>query len=225
MNQPLSTSRQVPLSWVESLFARMQAMYGNKFLDMWRDTNIDQVKALWAEEMSKLTDAELKRGFTALMGREWPPTLPEYVKLCRPAVDTTVAYYEAIAGLIARDKGEIGEWSHPAIFWAATKMSFDMKNQTYSTVRARWEKTLQDEMDKGEWSAIPAPLKALPPPEISREKAVHVLQELGAAKVLVPKTDHLRWAKRILERDKKGDKSLSALQSRFAQEAIAAGSH
>jgi hypothetical protein len=222
MTQPLSTSRQVPLSWVESLFARMQSMYGNKFLDMWRGADIDKVKALWSEEMGKLTNAELKRGVDSLMTREWPPTLPEYVKLCRPAIDATVAYYEAIAGLQARDKGQIGEWSHQAIFWAAAKLSFDLKNQTYSTVRARWEKTFADEMEKGQWADIPAPMIALPQPEISREKAAHLLEELGAAKVMHPKTDHKLWAKRIVERDKRGDKTLTVLQVRFAKEALAA---
>jgi hypothetical protein len=68
----LSTSTQpAPITWVESLFARMQGIYGNKFLDMWRDTDTEMVKALWADEMGKLTNEELKRGYAALMSRDW----------------------------------------------------------------------------------------------------------------------------------------------------------
>jgi hypothetical protein len=98
---------------------------------MWRDTNIELVKQLWADEMGKLSNDDLRRGYGALMSRDWPPSLPEFIKLCRPTIDPTVAYYEAVAGMQARERGEVGKWSHPAIFWAAVQISaFDLKNQS-----------------------------------------------------------------------------------------------
>jgi hypothetical protein len=222
----LSTSTQpAPISWVESLFARMQGIYGNKFLDMWRDTDTEMVKALWADEMGKLSNEELKRGYAALMTRDWPPSLPEYVKMCKPSVEPMVAYYEAVNGIQARDKGEIGAWSHPAIYWASACMAFDLKSMTYSQIKDRWNKALHDEMEKGEWPAIPAPMLALPEPgksDLSREKAAQMLNEIGASDVLKPKTDHKLWAKRIIERAKKPNNGLSAIQIRFANEAMAA---
>lgn len=225
----LTSTKPAPITWVESLFARMQAMYGNKFLDMWRDTDIDMVKQMWADEMGKLSTEDLKRGFNGLMSRDWPPSLPEYVKMCKPSVDPTVAYYEAVNGTQAREKGEAGKWSHPAIFWASVQISaFDLKNQSYSQIKARWEKALQDEMDKGEWSPVPEPMLALPEPgksALSRQHAARMVEELQASdtiKKAADKTDHKLWAKRIVEKAKQANHGLNALQIRFAKEALAA---
>lgn len=224
-----TSTNPAPISWVEKLFDRMQALYGNKFIDMWRDTNIDLVKKLWAEEMGKLSADELKRGYAGLMARDWPPTLPEFVKACKPSIDPLVAYYEAVSGMQAREQGQKGQWSHPAIFWAAVKVSaYDLKHASYSQIKQRWEKALQDEMEKGELAAVPEPLPALPAPgksALSREHAEKMVSELkadGIAKAATDKTDHKLWAKRILAREKKGDKDLTALQVRFAREAIGA---
>lgn len=186
----------------------MQAYYGNKFLDMWRDGDMDSVKQMWANEMGKLTNEQLKRGFDSLITREWPPTLPEYIKLCKPSTDATKAYYEAVNGLAERQRGNLGDWSHPAIYWAATKLAFDLKSQPYSSIKARWEKTLSDEMDKGEWPAIPEPMIALPPPgkaELSKERAKQMLTDLGASEIFNQKGDPLRWARKILQRVARGE--------------------
>ena len=53
-----TSTNPAPISWVEKLFGHMQALYGNKFIDMWRDTDIKLVKDLWADEMGKLSGAE-----------------------------------------------------------------------------------------------------------------------------------------------------------------------
>lgn len=224
-----STNKPVPIAWVESLFARMQAMYGNKFLDMWRGTDAEMVKQMWADEMGKLSAEDLKRGFNALISRDWPPSLPEYVRMCKPSVDPTVAYYEALNGVQARERGEVGSWSHPAIFWASVAVSaYDLKHQSFSQIKARWEKALQDEMDKGQWAAVPQPLLALPEPgksAMSREHANKMVQELQATETIkkaADKTDHKLWAKRILKRAEEKNHGLSALQIRFAKEALAA---
>lgn len=225
----LSTFKPAPISWVESLFARMEAMYGAKFLDMWRGTDISLVKQMWADEMGKLSADDLKRGYAALMTRDWPPSLPEYVKMCKPTVDPTVAYYEAINGVHARERGEAGSWSHPAIFWASIQVSaYDLKHQSYSQIKQRWEKALQDEMDKGQWEPVPEPMAALPAPgksALSREHANKMVQDLhatGTIKKSDDRVDHKDWAKKILERAKQQHHGLSALQIRFAKEALSA---
>lgn len=224
----LSTStKPAPITWVESLFARMEAMYGAKFLDMWRGTDATLVKDMWAEEMGKLSTEELKRGFSALMTRDWPPSLPEYVKMCKPTIDPLVAYYEAVNGTQAREKGEKGSWSHPAIFWAAVQVSaYDLKHSSYSQIKVRWEKALHEEMEKGEWAPVPEPLVALPAPgksELSREHANKMVNELKATETIKRSSDgvdHLRWARQALEREKRKDSTLPGITIRFAREAL-----
>jgi hypothetical protein len=220
----LSTSiNAIPDSWVEKLFERMVGLYGNKFLDMWGKTDLLQVKAIWAQELGKLSRDEIAKGANALINQEWCPTLPQFIKLCRTDIDAVTAYYEAVNGVIAREKGEIGEWSHPAIFWASVKVgSFDLKNQTYSNIKARWERALDEEINKGEWSDIPQAQIALPPPATPATKdiAEKYLAETQIIKKQESKTDHKRWAKIILQREKDGDKTLTHIQLSMAKDAM-----
>lgn len=88
----LATSQQkssaLPDAWIERLFARFEAMYGAKFADAWKGCNIASVKSVWAETLGTLSRDELAAGVAGCMAKEWPPTLPEFVKLCRQADPT-----------------------------------------------------------------------------------------------------------------------------------------
>jgi hypothetical protein len=216
----------MPEQWVSEIMDRMLMTYGKKFSEQWGGSDPDKLFGFWSQQLAGFTPAEIKRGLAALETRDWPPTLPEFKKLCRPAVDATAAYYEAVAGVQARERGDVGQWSHPAIFWASVQIgAFDLKSQSYTQIKARWEKALQDEMEKGQWSAIPEPMIALPAPgktASSREKAAQMLQQLGASDALKPKSDHRAWIKKALERAKAGDDSLPGITVRFAQEAMQA---
>lgn len=209
---------------VTGLFDEMLLAYGKKFTDQWGATAPDLLADHWAQKLTGYTPRELKRGIAALEGREWPPTLPEFKKLCRPTIDPLVAYYEAITGTQERLKGEEGSWSHPAIFWAAMPLSFDLNNQTYSQIKARWEKALNEQMEKGEWEPIPAAMIALAAPmaaPISNEEAKKRLAELSVDDVTkIDGRDAKRWAKKIMERVKRGDKGLHPVQVSFAKEAL-----
>ena len=79
--------RALPTAWVDRVFATMHAHYGSRFADMWRDTNIAEVKAVWAEKLGGFSDKPecIKYGLDCLDGREWPPSLPEFLADCRRA--------------------------------------------------------------------------------------------------------------------------------------------
>lgn len=214
----------LPEAWVERLFDRMLLEYGRKFTDQWGGADSDTLIAHWSRELAGYSGPELKRGVDALATRDWPPTLPEFKKLCRRPLDSTTAYYEAVAGVQARASGEYGRWSHPAVYWAAMPLAFDLGNQTYSQIKSRWEAALFEQLDKGEWSEIPQPMVALPAPgktKTSREEATQRLRELGAMTVVKDFRggDARGWAKRLLEREAAGEKLLP-IQSRFAHEAL-----
>lgn len=220
----LTSISSLPETWIEKLFDKMLLDYGKKFIDQWSGADTDKLIAHWSRELAGYSGLELKRGYDALATRDWPPSLPEFKKMCRPPVDAMHAYYEAMEGVIAREKGEKGTWSHPAIYWAAVRLAFDLKSLTYSQVKDRWEKAFSDEMERGSWPDIPEASLALPAPgkaDLSKEKAAQLLNDLGASDVLKPKTDHKRWAKRIIEGAKKPGHELSALQIRSAKEALA----
>ena len=86
-NATLSAKLSVlPDSWIERIFTRMSAMYGALFRERWRDCDLDEVKRVWAEELSSFSDNPECFGLAlkAMVGEcKFPPTLPEFVAICR----------------------------------------------------------------------------------------------------------------------------------------------
>lgn len=223
-NLKSSTSTPLPASWVEKLLHQMLLSYGKKFTDQWAATSTDELIAFWGEQLAGYSGAELKRGVDALATRDWPPTLPEFKRMCRPPIDAVKAYYEAVNGVQARVRGEHGTWSHPAIFWAAMPMAAELREQTYSTVKARWETALADQLGRGEWADIPAPVLALTAPgqsTTSSAKAREAIKQLVGQVVNRPADgDPKGWARRLLDRAQAGQK-VTPTMLRMAQEALA----
>jgi len=70
---------------VDRLFSRFTALYGaQKVGAMWHGADIAEVKSVWAAQIEPHKDV-LRDAIQSLInqGREWPPTLPEFVALCR----------------------------------------------------------------------------------------------------------------------------------------------
>lgn len=220
------------LSMMDHLFNRLDGAYPHKWRSAFPNQQaIDNWCVSWSEEFddSGIQPSDIKAGLKACRTKyDWPPSCSEFIKACRPSVDPLVAYYEAVAGVAARKNGEMGAWSHPAIYWAAMPLSFDLGNQAYSQMKQRWEKALAEQMLLGDWAAIPQPALALPEPgksELSREKAKQLVTDYKATDVIKSaksNVDHNWWAKKIKDREKRGDKTLSPLQIKFANEALQA---
>ncbi len=73
----------LPNSWVERLFAVMAAHYGARFADAWHGADPEEMKAAWAQKLAGLTAEQIRRGIDALDQCKFPPTLPEFIALCR----------------------------------------------------------------------------------------------------------------------------------------------
>jgi hypothetical protein len=143
MNE-LSTSQQpqpAPESWIERIFNRMSGMYGSKFAEAWKGVAIETVKETWSEALAGFGGEEIKRGLSGCLSREWPPTLPEFIKLCRPHMDHEVAFEIAAKQLPLRDAGQ-DKWPEAAIYWAAAKMSYDIQHGNYASLKHRWRNEL-----------------------------------------------------------------------------------
>ena len=217
----------IPEKWIESLFERMLLSYGSKFSEQWKGIDSDKIKKHWAISLGELTREELKVGVSKLGALDWPPSLPQFIKLCRPPIDALHAYYEAVAGVQARQTGQHGTWTHPAIFWAAMPLAFDLSNQTFSQIKVRWEHAFGEQMDRGQWAAIPEPMLALDEPKnrLTREEAASMLKKLGALDMIKKPSggqDYKAWARKIKERQRQGDRTLTLIQVKFVDEALAA---
>ena len=194
----------------------MHLLYGAKFAQQWEGLTPRELKDSWNQKLAGLDEAQVRRGLVACMTREWPPTLPEFVKLCCPWMAPEVAYHEAVRGMSARKRGEIGIWSHPAVYWAAVGVStVDLLSSTYGSIKARSEKTLSDELSKGAWPDIPEPRQALPAPGqtlATKAEAAAALKKMGADKALDQTGRNARrWAEKWDERIAKGEQPTPAI--------------
>lgn len=218
-----STSTRLSLAAiVDELHADMTFLFGRKYADQWGGLPAANVKKAWETELAGLTYAELDRGGRALRALDWPPTIPEFIKLCRPRLDPVAAFHEAVAGLAERDRGGVGLWSHPAIFWATLAVGqFDVKNASYPAIKGRWESALAEQFARRSWDPIPAPPPLLANDgKASKEEAAKALADIGASGVFKPQADHKRWAKKLVARHAAGDKTVPFAALRMAREAL-----
>lgn len=160
---PSSTSR-LPDSWTERLLDRLAAMYGQKFTDQWRGVDPAYLKSVWSEELASYSVEEIKRGIAACRARPWPPTLPEFLLLCRPPIDPEAAFIEAVREIRKRENNE-DTWTHPAIFWATRQFATqDLMGLPFVAIKNRWTQALNAELEKGAWPEIPKRMVELPAP-------------------------------------------------------------
>ena len=181
-SQPKSSA--LPESWIERLFARFEAIYGARFADAWKSCDLHNVKSVWAECLGGYSREELAAGVARCLTRDWPPTLPEFLRLCRPPIDYEAALIEAVEQMGRRETGN-DRWSHPAIYWAAVKIgSYDLSRKTLRDLEPEWRKALGDQLALGRWDDIPERVAALPAPgqthsrDVGREAIQAMLRKL-----------------------------------------------
>lgn len=219
------------MSALDQLFNRLDGMYpgtwrqkfaNEQSLQNWKD----ECLTVFAEE--GITLEQVADGLRTCRRRypDWPPTVPQLAEACNPSIDPVAAYHEAIAGLEARGKGEMGVWSHPAIYWAASGLSRELAMQPGQFMQDRWAAALKAQLARGAWEPIPAPRLQLAAPGKSQtapEQAQRMLAQLGAAGILKAvgsKGDGKAWARRFLDRFARGDKSVKPFQVKEARRAL-----
>jgi hypothetical protein len=203
----LQTEKQpMPIEWVKRLFQRLSAMYGQKFANQWAGLDMAAMEDVWADDLAGFCANEIIAGLEACKSRPFPPTLPEFMTLCRPGMDPVVAHSEAVLGMQERKRGNVGEWSHPAVYWAAVQIgSHDLLNQGLPAIRGRWEKALRESWAKGQWEPVPVPAVALPAPGkdvVSNAEAQRRVEQLAKDVASDNRTDHKEWARKIVANPK-----------------------
>lgn len=208
--EPSSTSRRLPTTWVERIFERMSSYYGARFADAWRGIDPDAMKRCWADELGEYTGEEIARGVQALKTREWPPTLPEFLKLCRHSTDPRADWAEACEQMRIRLDGRgVDSWSRPQVYWAAVAIGwYDLNSLAWDGIKTRWMNALE----KAKTDPVPEYLAQLPSPgqkTVTRDEASARLSEIKTKLgiVTLPGTTEpgIQWAYRLLEREASGD--------------------
>ena len=77
----------LPDSWIGRIFDHMSGLYGSKFSDLWRGSDLGTVRRIWAEKLAGFASMPkaIKEALDALDDKPFPPTLPEFLALCREA--------------------------------------------------------------------------------------------------------------------------------------------
>lgn len=169
------------LSAVSDLFTRMSAAIGgDKIAMLYVDSAQEDVQQEWALGLMGYRGRELERGLAGMRGRIFAPNLGEFQRLCRPALDPEWAWHEAQAGLQERAAGRVGAWSHPAVWRAATAMSWELRTKTFAAARRQWEMTLAREFAAGWGEEVPEPAPRIEHQPSTRPMTVEQKQQLKA---------------------------------------------
>lgn len=166
LNPTSSEPSLVLVEAVQNVFARLEAQLGTKVADLYASAPADAVHAEWAAALSGFTKREVNRGLSACQHRIFAPTLGEFTLLCRPTLDPEIAWIEAADGMRSRNAGELGDWSHPAVYRAAVTMVYELGHHSFGQCKKIWTWRLEKEFSKG-WGE-PVPPVAL---RIEQEKA------------------------------------------------------
>jgi hypothetical protein len=134
---------------MELIFTRLTAQLGSKIESLFGGVKPEIVKTEWAGALSGYTKREVLRGLDACQIRIYAVNLGEFLHLCRPALDPEYAWLEACTGMKQREAGEIGDWSHPAVYRAAREFSFELKSKSFKECRKSWEFALAREFKAG----------------------------------------------------------------------------
>lgn len=120
---------KLPRSWVEALFKKFLIRYGTLWADRYKGLGLspDEIAEEWATELAGFSPEEIKRGLDASRSKTFPPTLPEFLSLCRPAAMVRPSADEAWAlSLKAQDESDTVVWTQDmAQAWSVCKPVLD----------------------------------------------------------------------------------------------------
>lgn len=101
---------------VDNLFHFFLVRYGKLWAERYANLGLtmDEIKAEWQAEINRLTPDELETGIAACRTRTFPPTLPEFVKMCwvgHPSADEAWAL-----AVKAMDENETVIWTNEIMY-------------------------------------------------------------------------------------------------------------
>ena len=97
--QSSESGKPAASTMMDFLWGRMTEIYGHKWTSSYGTKPTD----VWSKQLSALSRDDLKRGVTVCMtnGEAWPPSLPEFLAMCRPKKRESEAMYHTVPMLPA----------------------------------------------------------------------------------------------------------------------------
>lgn len=121
------------------------------------DSDIVRIKASWARELQMMTPQMVIRGGKKIRDQAYCPTLAKFTQLCKPSAEE--AFSEAQISMRDRGRGQFGEWTCPAVYFAAIEFgTSDLRDKSWPQASARFSKCYEraiERQERGELEQIP----------------------------------------------------------------------
>lgn len=222
----LSAHPTLQIALIDHLFARLDGIYPTRWRSSFPcEVSVENWRATWSEAFDEdgITPQMVAEGLRQCRrrGSDWPPSLPEFMKLCNASPDVDAALNEAVTQMVRR-KRDADTWSDPRIYWAAVEIGeFDLLSKSFDWLRPRFERALRKVIEAGNVQPVPSRALALPAPgkpETDCETGKRKVAELLAGMKSTAKPG-LAWAERAIERERQG-RPVPPLLLKQAREAL-----
>lgn len=144
-------NNKLPEEWIDRLFMRLAAMYGNKFTKMWDGIPRQDQISTWAEMLGDMDKNDLSIGLKNCISQPYPPTLPEFRLLCLPKYEPERVCNFGLelkrnrSSNLVDYKQEEKEWVMPfcdlspvVIYWACMRLDCMYSNAPYKDFKSVW---------------------------------------------------------------------------------------
>lgn len=151
---------QLPDSWVDALFARLQVRYGAAWTRMWEGLDITAVKADWSEELGGYANApEAIKHALAHLPPDRPPTVGQFLVLCQrvpevdlPKLPPPKATDAVVEAAIAKARRAISA-NDPKAWAHRLRVGEQNCERLTAAQRAMWREALKDEFTQQDEAA------------------------------------------------------------------------
>lgn len=91
----------LPSEWVDRIFERLTVLFGRRFGDLYAGVDPQRLRDAWAVELAGFESQpdRIAKALHSLKGAQHPPTLSEFIALCRQQ------HSEPSAGLLSAPRG------------------------------------------------------------------------------------------------------------------------
>lgn len=177
---------ELTLEHCEGLVEKMRLLYGRKFDQQWESVlahyRMEPLIAEFHDALKTMTPAELSRGMQVMRTKDWPPTVPEFARWCRPVSQLDAAWptSDAAWAIALKNLDEYATFATCREIqqaWALASACMPDRFAARKAFVSRYEQLSEDAKLQGKTPAMEITLGSAP--ALEREQAIQHLLDSG----------------------------------------------